>query len=180
MARTLRSMPLATPPSSSQTTPTNATWSSRESSPIANQSFKRRPSFWGSNSESPVIDKWHTPILLSDSSLQANELDDITLSLGQTPQHTKGIQGVPQGVLQYGRLVQEAQPFEVGFFKWHIKRTLPRNVASCSSSIYLGGISRCSEPVAPRKQPNGRQPSATAFFPCITSYTRSFRKDGRL
>jgi hypothetical protein len=100
--------------------------------------------------------------------------------LDSPPQHSEGIQGIPRGVLQYGCSVQEAQPFEVGFFKWYIKCTFPRSAASCSASIYLGGISRCSEPVAPRKQPNGRQPSATAFFPCITSYTRSFRKDGRL
>jgi hypothetical protein len=38
MARTSRSVPLVSPPSLSQTTPTNAPWSSRESSPISNQS----------------------------------------------------------------------------------------------------------------------------------------------
>jgi hypothetical protein len=150
-ARTPRNVPLAIPPSLSQTTPTNATWLSRGSSPIANRSSERRPSFLGSDSESPVIDKWHIPILLSDSSLQTGDSDDLTLSFGQPPQRSEGIQGVPRGVLQYGRKVQEAQPFKVSFFKWHIKRTFPRSVASCSASIYLGRISRCSEPIVPRK-----------------------------
>jgi hypothetical protein len=56
-SRTPHNVPLASPPLLSQTTPTNAPWSLKESSPIANRSSEQCPSFFGSDSESPVIDK---------------------------------------------------------------------------------------------------------------------------